>query len=88
MPEIVESHRITGKDCFQVKVVVRHMAELEAVIDRIGRFGPVTTSVILATHQSKPVGAPRADATSPKAAALRVQFMLNAEVCRALSDEA
>jgi hypothetical protein len=53
MSEIVESHRITGNDCFQVKVVVRHMVELEAVIDRIAKFGPVTTSVILATHQSK-----------------------------------
>jgi len=71
MPEIVESHRITGNDCFQVKVVVRHMAELEAVIDRIAKFGPVTTSVILATHQSKPIGAPRADAAASEAAAPR-----------------
>lgn len=71
MPEIVESHRITGNDCFQVKVVVRHMAELEAVIDRIARFGPVTTSVILAEHEGKPISAPRADAMVPDAAAPR-----------------
>jgi DNA-binding Lrp family transcriptional regulator len=58
MPEIVEVHRITGVDCFIVKVVVFKMSELEAAIDRIARFGPVTTSVVLASYAEKPITPP------------------------------
>lgn len=58
MPEIVEMHRITGVDCFILKVVVFQMEELEAVIDRVARFGPVTTSVVLAAYPIKPIRAP------------------------------
>jgi Lrp/AsnC family transcriptional regulator, leucine-responsive regulatory protein len=57
-PEIVEVHRITGVDCFIVKVVVFNMSELEAAIDRIARFGPVTTSVVLASYAEKPITPP------------------------------
>ena len=59
MPEIVEAHRITGEDCFIVRVVVEEMAQLEAAIDALAKFGPVTTSVVLATYPVKPIlGAP------------------------------
>jgi|SRR5215471_11435369 len=59
MPEIVEMHRITGVDCFILRVVVFRMAELEAAIDRIAQFGPVTTSVVLASYPGKPLRPPR-----------------------------
>ncbi|UIN19616.1 Lrp/AsnC family transcriptional regulator [Herbaspirillum frisingense] len=59
MPEIIEAHRITGEDCFIVRVVVEEMAQLEAAIDALARFGPVTTSVILASYPSKAI-VPRA----------------------------
>lgn len=60
MPEIVEAQRITGEDCFIVRIVVEEMAQLEAAIDALARFGPVTTSVVLATYPPKPVLGPTA----------------------------
>jgi Lrp/AsnC family leucine-responsive transcriptional regulator len=50
-PEVVECHRITGEDCFFVKLHVRDMAHLEEVIDRFTPFGQTTTSIV----QSSPV---------------------------------
>ena len=50
-PEVVECHRITGEDCFFVKVHVRDVAHLEEVIDRFTPFGQTTTSIV----QSSPV---------------------------------
>jgi len=58
MPEIVEVHRITGVDCFIAKAVVFRMSELEATIDRIAQFGPVTTSVVLGSYPEKPIRPP------------------------------
>jgi Lrp/AsnC family transcriptional regulator, leucine-responsive regulatory protein len=63
MPEIVEVHRITGVDCFIVKVVVFKMSELESAIDQIAQFGAVTTSVVLASYPEKPI-MPRPEAQS------------------------
>jgi Lrp/AsnC family transcriptional regulator, leucine-responsive regulatory protein len=50
-PEVVECHRITGEDCFFVKVHVRDVEHLEEVIDRFTFFGQTTTSVM----QTSPV---------------------------------
>ena len=55
MPEIVEAHRITGEDCFMVRIVVEEMTQLEAAIDALARFGPVTTSVVLASYPPKTI---------------------------------
>jgi Lrp/AsnC family transcriptional regulator, leucine-responsive regulatory protein len=55
MPEIIEVCRMTGEECFLLKAVVGKMAELEAVIDRLLHFGPVTTSIVLASYPPKPV---------------------------------
>jgi Lrp/AsnC family leucine-responsive transcriptional regulator len=51
--EVVECHRITGEDCFFVKVHVRDVEHLEEVIDRFTVFGQTTTSVM----QTSPVPA-------------------------------
>lgn len=48
-PRIVECHHITGDDCSLLKVMVKDMYELEAVIDSIKRIGSTKTSVILST---------------------------------------
>ncbi|PFH11177.1 Lrp/AsnC family leucine-responsive transcriptional regulator [Collimonas sp. PA-H2] len=53
LPEVIEAHRITGEDCFVVRVVVEHMAQLEATIDALAKFGPVTTSIVLASYPQK-----------------------------------
>jgi Lrp/AsnC family leucine-responsive transcriptional regulator len=50
-PEVVECHRVTGEDCFFVKVHVRDVEHLEEIIDRFTPFGQTTTSIV----QSSPV---------------------------------
>ena len=49
--EVVECHRITGEDCFFIRVHVRDVEHLEEVIDRFTVFGQTTTSVM----QTSPV---------------------------------
>ena len=51
-PEVVECHRITGEDCFFLKLHVRDVVHLEEVVDRFLLYGQTTTSII----QSSPVG--------------------------------
>jgi Lrp/AsnC family transcriptional regulator, leucine-responsive regulatory protein len=51
IPEVVECHRITGEDCFLLRVYVSDMDELESVLDRFLAFGQTTTSIV----QSSPV---------------------------------
>jgi Lrp/AsnC family leucine-responsive transcriptional regulator len=50
-PEVTECHRITGEDCYFMKLHVRDVEHLEEVIDRFVPFGTTTTSII----QSSPV---------------------------------
>lgn len=45
-PEVVECHRVTGEDCYVMKVYVRSMDDLEGVLDRFTPFGQTTTSII------------------------------------------
>ena len=47
-PEVVEADQITGKDCFQVKVVVSDAEKLHGVIARFEPFASVDTSIIMA----------------------------------------
>jgi len=50
-PEVVECHRITGEDCYLMKLYVRDVEHLEELIDRFTRYGQTTTSII----QSSPI---------------------------------
>jgi Lrp/AsnC family transcriptional regulator, leucine-responsive regulatory protein len=45
-PEVVECQRITGDDCFFMKLYVRDVEHLEEVLDRFTPFGQTTTSVV------------------------------------------
>src|SRR6266516_4593342 len=45
-PEVVECHRITGEDCYLMKLHLRAMDELEPILDRFTPFGQTTTSII------------------------------------------
>src|ERR1041385_5725214 len=45
-PEIVECERITGEDCFLLRLHVRQMDDLEPVLDRFTPFGQTTTSIV------------------------------------------
>jgi Lrp/AsnC family leucine-responsive transcriptional regulator len=49
--EVVECHRITGEDCYLMKLHVRDVDHLEEVVDRFTPFGQTTTSIV----QSSPV---------------------------------
>ena len=50
-PEVTECHRITGEDCFLIKVHVRAVDRLEEVLDRFLAYGQTTSSIV----QSSPV---------------------------------
>jgi Lrp/AsnC family leucine-responsive transcriptional regulator len=52
-PEVTECHRVTGEDCFVMKLHLRDVEHLEEVIDRFLLFGQTTTSIV----QSSPVPA-------------------------------
>ncbi|MBF2048536.1 MAG: Lrp/AsnC family transcriptional regulator [Elainella sp. C42_A2020_010] len=49
IPEVIECHRGTGGECFILKVRVASLPHLEAVIDRLTKFGQVTTSIVLSS---------------------------------------
>lgn len=44
--EVVECHRVTGDDCYIMKIVVPEIDQLEGIIDRFTPFGATTTSII------------------------------------------
>lgn len=45
-PEVVECHRITGEDCFLLKLHLRTLDDLEGVLDRFTPYGRTTTSLV------------------------------------------
>jgi Lrp/AsnC family transcriptional regulator, leucine-responsive regulatory protein len=49
IPEIGECHRITGEDCFFLKVHLRSIDELGGLLDRFLAYGETTTSLINAS---------------------------------------
>ncbi len=53
--EVVECHRITGEDCFFLKVHLRSLDDLEPLLDRFAPYGRTTTSLI---HSSPVAGRP------------------------------
>jgi Lrp/AsnC family leucine-responsive transcriptional regulator len=50
-PEVTECHRVTGEDCFVMRLLVRDVLHLEELIDRFVLYGQTTTSIV----QSSPV---------------------------------
>jgi Lrp/AsnC family leucine-responsive transcriptional regulator len=52
-PEVVECHRGTGADSFIMKVHVRSVEHLEALIDRLTPFGTTSTSIVLSSPVEK-----------------------------------
>jgi Lrp/AsnC family leucine-responsive transcriptional regulator len=49
--QISECHRITGEDCFLIKLHLRTLDELDPILDKFLAFGQTTTSLL----QSSPV---------------------------------
>ena len=50
-PEVTECHRVTGEDCFILKVFLKEISNLDRVLDRFLAQGQTTTSIV----QSSPV---------------------------------
>jgi len=55
IPEVVECHRVTGEDCFVLKLHLRAIGDLEALLDRFIVYGQTTTSIV---HSSPIAGRP------------------------------
>lgn len=49
LPEVIECHRVTGGDCFIVKIVVSSIPHLEELIDRLSPYGELITSIVLSS---------------------------------------
>ncbi|RUM17508.1 Lrp/AsnC family transcriptional regulator [Rhizobium vallis] len=56
MPEIIEVLRLTGEDCFHLKVIVPSPADLERIVDAVARYGSVTTAIVLRSERPKSFG--------------------------------
>ena len=56
MPQVIEVLRLTGEDCFHLKVIIPSPAELENIVDAIARYGSVTTAIVLRSEQPKRIG--------------------------------
>ena len=63
LPEVVACDRVSGEDCFLMKLHVRSMAHLEELLDRFLAFGQTTSSFVVASPvPSRPL---RVDALVP-----------------------
>jgi len=51
IPEVVECHRVTGEDCFILKVHIPAIDQLDSLLDAFLLYGSTTTNII----QSSPV---------------------------------
>lgn len=51
MPQVTEAYRITGEDCFLVKIHIESLDRLDHILDAFLAFGQTTTSLV----QSVPV---------------------------------
>lgn len=63
IPQITECHRITGEDCFILKMYLKEIATLDQVLDQFLAHGQTTTSIV----QSSPIplrGLPLPDESS------------------------
>jgi Lrp/AsnC family leucine-responsive transcriptional regulator len=49
IPEVAECHRITGEDCFFIKLHLRSIDELGSMLDRFLAYGETTTSIVNAS---------------------------------------
>jgi Lrp/AsnC family transcriptional regulator, leucine-responsive regulatory protein len=51
LPQVAECHRITGEDCFIVKIHLASIENMDGILDRFLAFGQTTTALV----QSSPV---------------------------------
>lgn len=69
LPHVSECHRVTGEDCFLVKIHAPAIADLEDVLDRFLLYGQTVTSIVVSSPvpaRALPVGGEPAPAGSPR----------------------
>jgi Lrp/AsnC family transcriptional regulator, leucine-responsive regulatory protein len=49
LPEVSECHRITGEDCFLIKVHAAAVQDLETILDRFVLYGQTITSIVVSS---------------------------------------
>ena len=49
LPQVTECHRITGEDCFLIKVHAATIPELEGTLDRFLMYGQTVSSIVVTT---------------------------------------
>ncbi|HEX4723716.1 MAG TPA: Lrp/AsnC family transcriptional regulator [Pseudonocardiaceae bacterium] len=49
LPQVTECHRVTGEDCFLVKVHAPTVGQLEEILDRFLLYGQTITSIVVST---------------------------------------
>jgi Lrp/AsnC family leucine-responsive transcriptional regulator len=49
IPEVTECHRVTGEDCFILKVFLKEISNLDRVLDKFLAHGQTTTSIVQST---------------------------------------
>src|SRR5215468_1503092 len=60
LPNVIESHRVTGTDRLIVKVMVSSVSHLDDIISQLSKFGTATACIVLSSRTT----AARAPATS------------------------
>jgi Lrp/AsnC family transcriptional regulator, leucine-responsive regulatory protein len=48
-PEFVECDKVTGDDCFVARLVVRSMAQLDTILDKVAEKAETSTSMVKAS---------------------------------------
>lgn len=64
LPQVTECYRITGEDCFLLKVHAPAIDQLDDILDRFLVYGSTTTSVVVSTPvptRPPPLPAPSTD---------------------------
>lgn len=46
LPECIESDKVTGEDCFVMRLVVRSIEQLDALLDTISEYAQCNTSIV------------------------------------------
>jgi Lrp/AsnC family transcriptional regulator, leucine-responsive regulatory protein len=49
LPQVTECHRITGEDCFLIKVHAPAVEKLETLLDQFLAYGQTVTSIVVST---------------------------------------
>ena len=52
IPQVLECHRVTGRDSYILKVTAKSVDDLEALLDRLQPHGSLTTFVVLSSPVS------------------------------------